>query len=240
MNIIKLFANKSKNLRENKIPTIVFFGDSVTQGCFELYKKSDTEYETEFRSHYAYHTYLKQLLATLFPNVPVNMINAGISGDNTIGAVKRLERDVLSYNPDLTVVCFGLNDVWGGANGLELYADNLRTIFKRLKENGSEVIFMTANMMNTYVSYRLEEKEFIDTAYNTMKEQNNGTLDMYFNKAKEIASEQDVVVCDVYAKWKRMNELGVDTTELLANHINHPTKEMNWLFANSLLETMMS
>ena len=35
-----------------------------------------------------------------------------------------------------------------------------------------------------------------------------------------------------------MYECGVDVTELLSNKINHPTREMNWLFAYSLVETM--
>ena len=34
-------------------------------------------------------------------------------------------------------------------------------------------------------------------------------------------------------------ENGVDVTELLANKINHPTREMNWLFAVSLVDTML-
>lgn len=47
----------------------------------------------------------------LYPEVPVNIVNAGISGDCAEGGLKRLERDVLSYNPDLIVVCYGLNEV---------------------------------------------------------------------------------------------------------------------------------
>ena len=38
---------------------------------------------------------------------------------------------------------------------------------------------------------------------------------------------------ETYAK------LGVDTTELLSNKINHPTHMMNWIFAYSLVEEMM-
>ena len=41
------------------------------------------------------------------------------------------------------------------------------------------------------------------------------------------------------AKWKLLSQNGVDTTALLANGINHPSREMAWMFAYSLLETMM-
>lgn len=36
-----------------------------------------------------------------------------------------------------------------------------------------------------------------------------------------------------------MKEIGIDTTELLANKIDHPTREMNWLFAIMLVDIMI-
>ena len=240
MNFMKLMAEKSEQKMDTKIPTIAFLGDSVTEGCFELYMKSKERYETEYRSNDAYHSCLKKILAFLFPNVPVNIINAGISGDNTTGGLKRVQRDVISHKPDLTIVCFGLNDCSKGEQGLEPFKDNLRQIYTSTKECGSEVICMTPNMMNTYVSGRVERSEFIEIAEMTGKTQLNGLLKMYCDAAKKVAEECDVSICDVYSKWERMYDNGVDTTELLANYINHPKKEMHWLFAFSLIETMMS
>ena len=60
-----------------------------------------------------------KIFSVLFPNVPLNIINAGISGNNSTDGLNRLERDVIAYKPDLTVVCFGLNDNWKGADGIE-------------------------------------------------------------------------------------------------------------------------
>ena len=89
------------------------------------------------------------------------IINAGISGDNSTHS---------------------------GKDRLEAYKDNLRTIFNRLKERGSEVVFMTANMMNTYVSNRLKNERITDTAERTMRLQNNDVLGSYFEAAKETAT----------------------------------------------------
>ena len=58
--------------------------------------------------------------------------------------------------------------------------------------------------------------------------------------AKETAAAHGVTVCDCYAKWKAMAAAGVNVTELLANKVNHPIRELTGLFAYSLLETMLS
>jgi lysophospholipase L1-like esterase len=39
------------------------------------------------------------------------MINAGINGDTTINLLRRFERDVVPYRPDLVVILVGLNDL---------------------------------------------------------------------------------------------------------------------------------
>lgn len=240
MNIMKKIQAKAADNWGAGAVTIAFLGDSVTQGCFELYKKEDGGVETYFDKESTYHGYLNRMLSLLYPSVPVNIINAGISGSNVQHALERLERDVLRFSPDLTVVCFGLNDSGAGAEGIASYIDGLAEIFDRLQAAGSEIIFMTPNMMNTHVSVDLKDQSMRDIAENTMKTQNEGVLQAYLDAAVNLCGEKDVKVCDCYAKWKRLYENGVDTTQLLANRINHPSREMNWLFAVSLLDTMLT
>ena len=237
MEIIKKIADKAKDLNAYKTPTIAFLGDSVTQGCFECYT-DEIGIKTFFDKNSAYHNYIAQIFTVLFPEAPINIINAGISGGSASTGYARLQRDVLSHNPDLTVVCFGLNDSGGGEANLSNYKNNLKNIFADLKASGSEVILMTANMMNTNVSCHIQDQELKNFAMVCMTKQREGVLDMYFEAAKEVASECQVVVCDVYAKWKKLYENGVNVTNLLANYLNHPIREMNWLFAYSLVECM--
>ena len=73
----------------------------------------------------------------------------------------------------------------------------------------------------------------------TSAAQLDGTLAEFFTQGKRVAEECGVRVCDAHAKWQQMARCGVDTTELLSNKINHPTKELNWLFAYELLNTIM-
>jgi lysophospholipase L1-like esterase len=70
--------------------TLVCFGDSLTEGAIGA----------------SYIDLLRQRLPAA-----VRVINAGINGDTTINLLRRLERDVVPYRPDLIVLLVGLNDL---------------------------------------------------------------------------------------------------------------------------------
>lgn len=237
MKIIEKIAAKAQNA-DTPRPTIAFLGDSVTEGCFELIPRNSGGFDNVFDRENVYHKKVSEILGVLFPTVPLNIINAGIAGTAAVYGLERIERDVLSKNPDLTVVCFGLNDCGNEDDGIDGYVDALRGIFRRLREAGSEIIFMTPCMMAENVSETIHP-DFIELAKKLSERQQRGVLDRYMDAARKLCGEENIPVCDVYSKWKRMAELGVDVTELLANKLNHPTRDMHWLFANSLVETMM-
>ena len=182
MNILKKIRAKQADLFAPPV-AIAFLGDSVTQGCFEVYLTSEGAVQTVFEPESGYAADVRKLFALLYPGVPVQFINAGISGDNAPSGLQRLERDVLAYHPDLT--------------------------------------------------------EIRAVAEDTLKIQLDGRLERYLDAAREVCTRQGAAVCDCYAKWKLLSQNGVDTTALLANGINHPSREMAWMFAYSLLETMM-
>ncbi len=209
-------------LTEHGPITIVAFGDSVTHGAVSF---GEINYET------VYWNRLKKKINGLRSYVPVNVINAGIGGITAKDSLSRMEKQVLSHNPDLIIVCFGLNDV---NLSLDEYLNPLEEIFKRALDSGAEVIFMTPNMLNTYVADDTLE-QLIDIAKRTAKMQSEGRMDLYMESAVELAQRMGVKVCDCYKKWKKLSETQ-DTTALLANRINHPIKEMHELFAESLFE----
>ncbi len=240
MKILKLFEEKQKDVHRARTPVIAFFGDSVTQGCFDLHTiPEEPGYATVFKSSDAYHARLREMLSMLYPKVPAHFINAGISGNNAYVALDRLERDVLSFKPDLTVVCFGLNDSSADVYTPEGYKENLIKIFTALKDAGSEVIFMTPNMMNTDINAGIKDEIIEKIAQNAMKVQNSGRMDEFMAAAREAVLECDVKLCDVYTIWQKINKNGVQVSALLSNYINHPTKEMHYMFAYELLKTML-
>ena len=237
MNITKKISEKTKDLYASPI-VMGFIGDSVTQGCFDIYQTHTGGLETEFKSTDAYHHKLKKMIETVFPNVPINIINAGISGDSAPRGAERIDRDIISHNPDICVVCFGLNDSSWGESGIGKYKDALGNIFEKLKKANIETIFMTPNMMCDYTTKEKNNEYLEGIISGICKLQTSGLLDKYMEAALDVCGQYDIKVCDCYKKWKKLNALGADTTRLLSNRANHPIEKMHWLFAISLFEAI--
>ena len=70
--------------------TLVCFGDSLTEGAIGA----------------SYVDILRQRLPAA-----VRVVNAGMNGDTTINLLRRYQRDVVPYRPDLVVILVGLNDL---------------------------------------------------------------------------------------------------------------------------------
>ena len=217
----KIFMDREGLEKEGPI-TIVAFGDSVTHGAVGA---GEMDYET------VYWNLLKRKILSVRNYVPVNVINAGIGGIDAKDSVKRIESQVLKHEPDLVIVCFGLNDVNGS---LEDYINSLETIFEKIKQSGADIIFMTPNMLNAYVSEKTEEM-YMEYAAVTAEYQTGGKMDLFMKAAVSLAEKMDVAVCDCYSKWKELSEK-CDTTALLANYINHPLRQMHKLFSDMLFD----
>ena len=222
MKIMDKLMMPEERLRDLGPITMAVFGDSVTHGWLA---PDEIDYET------VYWNLLRQKLNRVRPIVPINVINAGIGGITAYESLNRMEKQVFSHQPDLLIVCFGLNDVNGT---LEEYEYALRQIFERSKELEIDVIFLTPNMMNTYVSEDTAE-ELLEYAQKTATMQSGGRMDLFMDAARRIASEMNIPICDCYALWKEMNQ-SRDINLLLANRVNHPTREMHELFAEKLYE----
>ena len=192
-----------------------------------------------FDSCAGYSEKVKQILGFLYPKSPVSIVNAGVNGSTAVQGYERLKRDVLCVKPNLLVVCFGLNDSNADVDGISEYKDALKRIFRESKEAGIETIFMTPNMLNTDSSCVSKGELLESLAEIFATRQKNGIFDAYMDAARDVCKEDDVIICDCYAIWKQLYESGVDTTSLLSNGLNHPVREMHYLFAWQLVNTII-
>src|ERR1051325_4136803 len=103
--------------------TIVAFGDSLTSG-HKLPQKD------------AYPAVIQQKLNTA--GLPYTIVNQGISGDTTAGALRRLDR-ALALKPQIAVVELGVNDGLRGVPVPQVRA-NLEKIIEAFQQNHVQVL----------------------------------------------------------------------------------------------------
>lgn len=79
---------------------------------------------------------------------------------------------------------------------------------------------------------------FINLSKQFAKNQNDDILDEYFAEARKQCNNYGITICDMRLYRDKLSASGVDITELLANRLNHPIREMHYYMAIKLIETM--
>lgn len=72
LKITEKFRCAEQDLREASSVKLAFFGDSVTQGCFEI-REGSTDFITVTDGEAVYHNRLRRILQSLYPHCPVNV-----------------------------------------------------------------------------------------------------------------------------------------------------------------------
>lgn len=72
---------------------------------------------------------------------PVEIINAGVSGDTSAGGLARYDWSVSAADPDMLILALGANDYLGGLNPA-LTRDNLTAILDRARADGLLVLLV--------------------------------------------------------------------------------------------------
>ena len=118
------------NMQKKKI---VFFGDSITEAAVKAggYILQIGELATKDKVSDRY-----------------DFVGAGISGNKVYDLYLRLEKDVLSKNPDVVIIFIGVNDVWhkrthGTGTDADKFEQFYTAIIKKLQEKNCKVILCT-------------------------------------------------------------------------------------------------
>lgn len=132
--------------------------------------------------------------------VGAQVINAGVAGNTSTELLARIEKDVLSRNPDLVIVMVGSNDMLNSRklNSYEQYSSNLSEIVLQLKNNGADVLLLAPPPVDS--SYLFERHD-----QNLFHEELNVKMDSVRQIMKRTAHEKCIHFIDIFQKFTELN-----------------------------------
>lgn len=118
---------------------LLFQGDSITD--------AGRNREDYHELGQGYPKYAAEILAKKYPEIDFEFINLGISGNQTIDLVNRLEQDFIEIQPDIVSILIGVNDVWHHAEDRsflthEVFEERYRTVLEAIKTKTHAKIMM--------------------------------------------------------------------------------------------------
>lgn len=132
--------------------------------------------------------------------INAQVINTGVGGNTTIDLLKRVDKDVISHQPDLTILMVGTNDMLNSKKMTSFndYRDNLRLIVKQLKDNGIEVLLMSSPPVDSAFLFSRHNRSLF-------KLTPNEKMDSVSIIVKNIAYSNDLLFLNLYNKFKVLN-----------------------------------
>ncbi len=151
---------------------IIFFGDSITE---------------QGKALNGYISLINRQIEAEDLVKKYQTIGAGISGNRVYDLLFRMDEDVLSKSPNITVVYIGINDVWcklrnGTGVDIDRYEKFYRSIIVRFLAAHSKVILCTPSVIG--------EKQ------NGENEQDDD-LNLYCDVVRKLAKEYSLELCDL-------------------------------------------
>jgi lysophospholipase L1-like esterase len=209
--------------------TIAFFGDSITAQQPKDFRDGKGSFVDRF-TKYLETKYPDRKVGAFVPKDPnlaqalagnqLVVVKAGVGGDDTSGALKRLDRDVLANKPDAVVIMFGVNDEnrKGSGNSVPVpaYKKNLETLVEKTRAAGGEPILMTTSMKNRGWSACV------------------GNLNEYAAAAREVGQDKKVCVVDNFKSWEDAPKRGYHYMVWLGTCLNHPVDLGHQVFFENL------
>lgn len=188
--------NAMTNAQELKTgDRIVFLGDSITQAG---------------AGPHGYVTFFRQVLQKVRPDLDVEVIGAGISGNRVPDLQARLERDVLAKDPTVVVIYIGINDVWHSLNNrgtpIDEFESGLKDIIGKIQISGARVVLCTPSVIGekTDGSNQLDEmlEQYSNVSRKVARDTKSQLLDLrkafldYLKQHNPDNQEKDILTTD--------------------------------------------
>ncbi len=156
----------------------------------------------------------------------VQSSNAGVGGNTSRQALKRIDKDVLSKQPDVVVIFFGTNDLRVDAPKkyvkLDEYRLNLEKMIKACRSQNAQVVLCTLPPIEPKAYLTRHEKRLFDElgGLETM-------VQSYRKAAIDVAKQAQVPLVD-------LNQLLKEQPHWLSSDGVHPSKAGNAIIAEHI------
>jgi len=185
-----------QKLKRGEKVTIVAMGDSITE----------LTWHTRGRLNWV--GLLQEALFETFGRNRCWVINSGRCGDTAENGLRRLDQDVLRFDPDLVIISYGMNDA-SGNEGLAAFRSSMKELIRRIRaHNRADVLLRTPNpIFNPPTAFVLDKDQPIGL------EAKGARQGMYAREIVKIAQEENCAVVDHYSRWKELENLRGTMTE---------------------------
>ena len=126
---------------------ILFQGDSITDAGRDKRNYHDMGW--------GYPRYASELVAAAHPELDIEFINFGISGNRTCQLFDRLYPDAIAFQPDVISILIGINDIWHRYGGDRIATTdaqielNYRSILERIKkETNAKILILSPYLLD--------------------------------------------------------------------------------------------
>ena len=187
-------------------------GDSITD-CGRNY---DVSYSEELLGD-GYVRFVSDSLESTYPELEIEIVNKGVSGDTVRNLKKRWQRDVLNINPDWLSIMIGINDVWQQVNDsllpdhwvfIEEYESTLDELVAMAAPSLKGLVLMTPYLLELDKSDEMRAK-----------------MDRYGSVVRQFAKKYDAIFVDTQAAFdevlKEMDAADLSEDRIHMNAIGH-------------------
>lgn len=202
--------------------TIVFMGDSITEGQYVHHSLRWTEIVA------------RKLRASVGAEIDADALhffNRGISGETTRQGLERFPRDVQVLGPRVMTLQFGLNDCncWDSDRGLPrvseaAYRANILEMIRRARAFGAAHIILSTN----HPTLRLRSLASGESLEDRRK--------IYNSIVRDVARESKVTLCDIDAVFSGLDRAELGSMLLAEPDVLHLSALGHERYATAILE----
>ena len=173
----------------------------------------------------------------------MTVYNAGVNGNNSRQGLDRMDRDVISKNPDVCFIAFGMNDSVNDGNFVPIdeFRSNLTEMAAKCWAAGIRPVFITINPVNEERLYTRHDPGFYAAGGGA-----NAMIAAYNSVIKEVAAGAEADVIDWHQEVMNLSGTSVEPGGVLRSDGVHLTTEglsaiarlvAGWIKQNSLQDS---